>query len=447
MSSLQALRSQTSGSAASCKSLFLAGAAAAALLSATPAFAAADVCKGADINILMETVPDTDALISLKGEFEKAHDAKVNIEAVNYSLMHEKLVPSLTAPTSSYDVLIVDSYWVGEFKTAGWIKDLDDWIARDKVDTAVYFPALMELNGKVQGKTYMLPFWQYAMGVLYRKDIVESPAFQKAYKEKFGHDWKMPTSMGEFAEVVKWANNYEGMHGIAMAAQRSDPVVMEATNYLFAEGGDFYDRTTWKPTMDSPEAVKAVTIYADLLKNAAQPGALGANFDDVANTLKQGKAIFAISYLFLFPTLQDPKDSKVVGKMDFAPVPGKDSFLGAWGWAVPSNAKNPECSWEFLKWVESKDIAYKRALAGGQPTQEWIYQDPAFLKAWPVMTQVGTALAHSKGLPIMSRSTQLVETFAEVMGNVLANGEEPATALSDAQGKFGALVKGDPLLK
>ncbi|CAA0093692.1 putative ABC transporter-binding protein [Starkeya nomas] len=417
------------------------------MLAAGPALAASDVCKGSDINILMETVPDTEALSSLKGEFEKEYGAKVNIEAVNYSLMHEKLVPSLTAPTSSYDVLVVDSYWVGEFKTAGWIRDLDELIARDKIDTGIYFPALMALNGKVQGKTYMLPFWQYAMGILYRKDIVEDPAFQAAYKAEFKRDWRLPTTLEEFSEVVKWAGKYKDMHGIAMAAQRADPVVMEATNYLFAEGGDFYDRTTWKPTMDSPEATKAVTVYADLLKTAAQPGALGANFDDVANTLKQGKAIFAISYLFLFPTMEDPKDSTVVGKMGFAPVPGKDSFLGAWGWAVPTNAKNPDCSWEFLKWVESKDVAYKRALAGGQPTQMWIYEDAEFLKKWPAMSQVGIALEHSKGLPIMSRSTQLVETFAEVMGSVLANGVAPATALEESQDKFGRLVKGDPLLK
>ncbi|QFR34873.1 extracellular solute-binding protein [Ancylobacter sp. TS-1] len=417
------------------------------LAAASPAFAASDVCKGSDINILMETVPDTEALQAIKGDFEKQFGAKVNIEAVNYSLMHEKLVPSLTAPTSSYDVLVVDSYWVGEFKTAGWIRDLDAWIARDKIDTSLYFPALMALNGTVQGKTYMLPFWQYAMGILYRKDIVEDPTFQAAYKEQFKRDWRIPATLEEFAEVVKWSGKQKDMYGIAMAAQRADPVVMEATNYLFAEGGDFYDRKTWKPTMDTPEAAKAVTIYADLINSAAQPGALGANFDDVANTLKQGKAIFAISYLFLFPTLEDPKDSTVVGKMAFAPVPGKDSFLGAWGWAVPTNAKNPDCSWEFLKWVESKDVAYKRALAGGQPTQMWIYEDADFIKKWPAMSQVGNALAHSKGLPIMSRSTQLVETFAEVMGSVLANNVPPATALADSQDKFGRLVKGDPLLK
>lgn len=409
--------------------------------------AASDVCKGQEINILMETVPDTTALQTVTADFEKQYGAKVNIEAVNYSLMHEKLVPSLTASTGTYNVLIVDSYWVGEFKTAGWIMGLDDLIARDKVDTSVYVPSLMELNGRVQGKTYMLPFWHYAMGLLYRKDIVDDPAFQAAYKAKFQRDWRVPQTLEEFDEVAKWAGEYKKMYGMAMAGQRSDPVVMEATNYLFSEGGDFYDRKTWKSTINSPEAAKAVGIYADLMKNAAQPGALGANFDDVANTLKQGKAIFAISYLFLFPTLQDQKDSLVVDKMMFAPMPGKDSFLGAWGWAIPSNAPNKDCSWEFLKWAESKDVAYKRAMAGGQPTQAWIYDDKDFIAKWPMMAEVGTALAHSKGLPVMSRATQLVETFAEVMGAVLADGRKPEEALEESTSKFDRLVKGDPLLR
>jgi len=406
-----------------------------------------DVCKDASINILMETVPDTDALMSVKSEFEEKYKTTVNIEAINYSLMHEKLVPSLTSSSPTYNVLIVDSYWVGEFKTAGWIRDLDDLIARDKVDTSVYAPSLMALNGVVQGKTYMLPFWQYVMGILYRKDITDDPAFQAAYKAQFNRDWQVPKTLEEYAEVVKWAGKYKNMYGVAMSGQRADPVVMESLNYLFAEGGDFYDRSTWKTNINTPAAQKAIAIYADLMNTAAQPGALGANFDDVANMLKQGKSIFAISYLFLFPTLQDPKDSLVVDKMMFAPVPGKDSFLGAWGWAIPSNVANPDCSWAFIKWAESKDIAFKRAMAGGQPTQSWILKDPKFLEAWPMMSQVGEALEHGKGLPIMSRSTQLVEIFAEVMGAVLADNVSPADALAASEDKFQRLTKGDPLLK
>lgn len=424
------------------------GVGAALLMSASGALAdVASICQGKTLNLLLETVPDSTALFEVASEFEALSGARLNMEAVNYSLMHEKLVPSLTASSGSYDVLVVDSYWAGEFVTANWIQPLDERIAADGIDTSVYYPALMEVNGQVKGATYMLPFWHYAMGLLYRKDITDSAEFQTAYKEEFGRDWRLPETLQEFAEVAKWTKQQTGKAGIAMAGQRADPVVMEATNYVFSQGADFYDRETWEPALASPEGVEAISIYADLLTNAAQPGALGANFDDVANALKQDGAVFAISYLFLMPTLQDPRESQVVDKMAFARMPGQDSLLGAWGWAIPTNAANPDCSWEFIKWAESEDVAMKRAMAGGQPTQAWIYEEAAYLERWPAMEAVGDALAHSKGLPVMSRATQLVEVFAEVMGDVLANGTDPATAIANAEDRLARLTRGDPLLK
>ena len=86
-------------------------------------------------------------------------------------------------------------------------------------------------------------------------------------------------------------------------------------------------------------------------------------------------------------------------------------------------------------------------MAGGQPTQGWIYEDLAFIEKWPIMAKVGQALKTAKGLPIMSRSTQLVETYAEVMGAVLVDGKPSAEALAEAAAKFEQLVKGDPLLQ
>ena len=46
---------------------------------------------------------------------------------------------SWSAPTGSYDVIVVDFYWVGEFTKAGWLQPLDERIQQDNLDTSVYF--------------------------------------------------------------------------------------------------------------------------------------------------------------------------------------------------------------------------------------------------------------------------------------------------------------------
>ncbi|HTO83691.1 MAG TPA: extracellular solute-binding protein, partial [Methylomirabilota bacterium] len=156
------------------------------LLTAGFVLAATTGVQAQTVHILMETVPDTKYIQDLLPEFKAATGIDVDIEAISYIDMHSKLVPQLTAPTGSYEAIVVDFYWVAEFTKAGWLMPLDDLIKRDNVDTSVYVPSLMNLVGKVNGTTYMLPFYNYSMGIIYRKDMMNDPKEQAAFKAKYG---------------------------------------------------------------------------------------------------------------------------------------------------------------------------------------------------------------------------------------------------------------------
>jgi ABC-type glycerol-3-phosphate transport system substrate-binding protein len=133
------------------------------LLLGTAVWLLAAPAQAQTINILMESVPDTRFVQEVLPEFEQATGIDVELEVVNYAEMHTKLVPQLVSPTGSYHVIVVDFYWVGEFIKAGWLQPLDERIAADGFDTSVYFDSLMNLVGQVDGVTYMLPFYNYAM--------------------------------------------------------------------------------------------------------------------------------------------------------------------------------------------------------------------------------------------------------------------------------------------
>ncbi len=188
------------------------------------------------LNILMEGVPDTEFVKQLVPEFEAATGNKVNLEVVNYAEMHTKLVPQLVAPKGSYSAIVVDFYWVGEFTKAGWLQPLDERIAADKVDTSVYVPALMDLVGKVDGTTYMLPFYNYAMGLTYRTDLLADAKNQADFKAKYGMDLGVPKTWDEYLKQVEFFTK-DGMHGVVNQGLRPDPIAMEWSNYLFANGG------------------------------------------------------------------------------------------------------------------------------------------------------------------------------------------------------------------
>ena len=138
-------------------------------------FFATSITYAKTIRILMETVPDTRYLQELLPEFEKQTGIKVEIEAIGYSDMHTKLVPQLISSQGSYDLIVVDFYWVGEFTKAKWLMPLDDFVKRDNIDVNRYVPALMNLVGQVDGTIYMLPFYNYSMALVYRKDMINDP--------------------------------------------------------------------------------------------------------------------------------------------------------------------------------------------------------------------------------------------------------------------------------
>ncbi len=219
--------------------------------------------KAETIRILMETVPDTRYIQELLPEFEQQTGIKVEIEAISYIDMHSKLVPQLIAPQGSYDAIVVDFYWVGEFTKAGWLMPLDDLVARDGVDTGAYVPKLMDLVGRVEGTLYMLPFYNYSMAVIYRKDLLENPAEQAAFKEKYGMDLRVPETWDEYWKQVQFftrdsdGDGKRDLFGTVIQGQRGDCISMQWSNYLYSQGGRFHDEN-WNPMLDSEAAIKAM---------------------------------------------------------------------------------------------------------------------------------------------------------------------------------------------
>jgi ABC-type glycerol-3-phosphate transport system substrate-binding protein len=420
------------------------------LLGAALATALSSEAYAETVNILMETVPDTEYIKTLLPEFKEATGIDVNLEVVNYAEMHTKLVPQLVAPKGSYSAIVVDFYWVGEFTKAGWLQPLDDRINADNIDTSVYVPKLMDLVGKVDGVTYMLPFYNYAMGLLYRKDLLEDEKNKADYRAKYGTDLAVPKTWDEYLKQVEFFTR-EGMHGVVNQGLRPDPIAMEWSNYLFANGGEYHDGN-WNPTLDTEAGVKAVEQYATNVNKYGPIGSASFSFDEAFNVMAQGKAYSYITYNFFRAAVDDPSKSAVVGKVEIMPVPGPTpeqggSLNGAWGWAIPKSSPNPDAAWTFLKWVESKDVAKKRALQGGSPTRTDVFDDPEVNGKYPYAAALKQMLLTSHNFPVFTYTPQLVEVLGRELSLAVAGEKLPADALATVDAEMLELAKKDGKIK
>lgn len=405
------------------------------------------LAQGVVLRALMEDVPETRIIEELLPQFERETGIRVEFEKVQYSAMHDKLVAQLLAPQSAYDFLKVDFLWAGEFPAAGWLEPLEPYVKKSGFDLSVYYPSMLDLVGYYRGTLYMIPMYNYAMGLIYRKDLLSRKDLQERHQALLKRPLALPKTLQEYVDLSLFMAKNAGVAGAAMQGQRGDPNFMEFSNYLFAMGGDYVDKN-WRVTLNSPQGEKALALYVRNLREAAQKGALNANLDDTFRVMCQGGAFSMITYWWMLPQLDNPKQCpKVAGKVALSPMPGGAGVNGGWGWAIPKNSANKEAAWRFISWVESQPIVKERALRGHAPTRKDAFQNPEVLRKYPYYEGAKRIIAGAKKVPIFAYTAEMEDVVGREI-SLAASGQKPVKqALQDAAKGLEALLKKAGLMR
>ncbi|WP_219949587.1 ABC transporter substrate-binding protein [Salinibacterium sp. M195] len=329
-----------------------------------------DIPKGTQgtVRILMENVPDTDIVMDLVDDFNAEYpDITVDIESLTFDQMRDKLVSSFQAPDPTYDLIVVDNPWMVDFADAGFLEPLDERIASTTDYNADdFFTPLVDIT-KVDGTTYGVPFYNYALGYLYNSDDLAAASLS------------VPTTLDELVSTSQ-ALTSDDKSGIAMQPQRGYKIFEEWANWLFAAGGSIYDEEG-NPTLDTPEAKAALEAYIDVYSNSAPSNSLSWAFDEAFRSVSSGQSASMISYNWNLPALNDPEGAagSLAGKFKLAPMPGGKQVLGSWSWAIPSNSAASDAAWAFTSWVTSQDVDIDRVISGGAAIRSSTLEDPGVL--------------------------------------------------------------------
>ncbi|RCW87084.1 extracellular solute-binding protein [Paracoccus lutimaris] len=394
------------------------------------------LADGVVLRALMEDVPETRIIETLLPEFEAATGIKVEFEKVGYGDMHDKLVAQLVGGESYYNLLSVDFLWAGEFPAGGWLEDLNPYVAKTGFDMAPMIPSMLDLLGRTDAAMPILPMYNYSMGLIYRKDLLENTDLAAKFEAATGKKLAPPATLDDYVAIAKFMKAEGGVNGAAMQGQRGDPNSMEFSNYLFAAGGDYLgaDRAV---VLNSDAGKHALTLYADMIKNAAQTGALSATLDDTMRLMCAGESFSMVTYWWMLPQLDNAEACpNAAGKLAISVMPGGQGESGGWGWGIPKNIPEDQkdAAWQFISWVQSKDVSVKRALEGHAPVRSDVYADPAVLAKYPFYALAGDIVATGKSFPIFTYSPQ----YEDVLGtqiSLAASGDTSVEAALEAAAK------------
>ncbi|WP_230005527.1 ABC transporter substrate-binding protein, partial [Microbacterium sp. Bi128] len=272
----------------------------------------------------------------------------VNIEAYGNEQLNDNYKVKLNASSSDFDVMAFQVQDVmREFSRNGWLADMTDYVTSDAEWNWEDFQPAARDAVALDGTVYGVPVMTERQIVYYRADLLEAAGLA------------VPKTLADLEKAIATLHNPDGgVYGIAMRGSRV-PLVTQLSSFLYSYGADFQDKDG-NASIDTPEAVKAIEFYGDLLSQYGPPGVTNMGWVEASALFAQGKAAFYIDADSQAYTFLDPANSSVVDTVGFAQFPegpAGSKFYNIVPQTVGINefSKKKDAAWAFIKWVTNQE--------------------------------------------------------------------------------------------
>lgn len=357
--------------------------------------------------------------------FTKANpDVKVNLEFVPYEGLRDKTILAQGASGGTYDVVLFDVIWPAEYAKSKILLDISSRITDDMRQGVL--PGAWS-TVQYDGKYYGMPWILDTKYLFYNKDILQKAGISGPPKT-----WD---ELAEQAKIIKDKGLVQSP--IAWSWAQTEAVICDYTTLVSAYGGSFLDQG--KPVFDRGGALNALNyMVSSYTSGVSNPNSKEFLEEDVRRVFQNGDAAFALNWTYMFNMANDPKDSKVAGKVGVVPAPGVagtseiSAMNGSMGLGVTASSKHPDEAWKFVTYMTSQPIqnAYARL---SLPIWSSSYDDPAVTKGQEEMISAAKlALAAMYPRPAIPEYQQLSIALQQAIQQALLRQETLENALKTA---------------
>jgi sorbitol/mannitol transport system substrate-binding protein len=361
--------------------------------------------EGGAATVTVATVanPQMQDIEKLSTEFKKVKpDINVRFVILPENELRDRVTQDIATQAGQYDVVTIGTYEVPIWAKNGWLTNLNDKANAGNYDVNDLLPPIRDALS-FEGGLYAVPFYGESSFLMYRKDLFQAAGLTMPAKPT----WQQ---VADFA--AKLHDPGKKISGICLRGLPGWGEVLAPLNtVILTFGGRWYDEQ-WNAHLTDPETKQAVQFYVDLVRKNGEPGAPNAGFSECLTAMGQGNAAMWYDATVAAASLEDPKTSKVAGKMGYVPAPvvktENSGWLWAWSLGIPKTSKNVDAAWDFVSWATSKDyhklvgqqLGWARVPPGArQSTYELPeYQQAAKAFAEPTLTSIQGVNVKQPGL-------------------------------------------------
>lgn len=307
--------------------ILLAGLSAVGLLAGSAA-AQDKMFQGVTVNVMTQTGAIQEPLQRRAPDFEALTGAKINVIAVPFSDLYQKVLTDWASGTNSVDAAVFAPQWMVDYIAGNYLEDLTPRVEADKDikqdDVGAFF---RDFSEKYSGKTYMITLDGDFHMMYYRSDVLEAAG------------QKPPTTWDEYLAVAKAVHgkdmNGDGTpdFGSCIAKKRNaqsywfvTDVVGSMTQSKGTSQGAFFNTADMTPLVDNEAFRKAL----DFLKDSTQygpPDELNLDVSDTRPLFSSGRCALNLDWGDVGTISIDKANSKVIDKWGAAVMPGSKEVL------------------------------------------------------------------------------------------------------------------------
>lgn len=292
---------------------------------APPAFPALSFPRfdGITVNIVTFTGPQiAEPLQRHAPDFASLTGAKINVITVPFSDLYQKILTDFSTHTNSYDAIVYDPQWMGDFASANYLADLTSTSQSDQNlqwnDIQPYF---RDFSATFKGKVYDIPFDGDLQMVYYRTDLLQQAGLQPP------KTWDDYITIAKKFQGATFPDGKPG-YGSCIAMKRGAQSYWMFLSILApfeqtqgTKSGAFFDPSNMNPLINNAGGIQALNIYQQLSK-LGPPDQLNEDVGDSRGLFTSGRCALSLDWGDIGVLATDPSTSKVQHLVGSVMTPG-----------------------------------------------------------------------------------------------------------------------------
>jgi multiple sugar transport system substrate-binding protein len=321
--------------------------------------------------------------------FQAETGIKVEFVEDDYSSTFEKQFQDGISKAGQFDIYVMDDPWVPQFAAAPVLQNLTKLGFRTDSD---YMQPFLETGFWPPRKGPRLPDFKHDAPALFALPFVGDMQSLTYRKDVLG---SAPKTWTQLVSEAKAKAHAPKTYGYVFRGVTGNPIVTSWFPVFYSQGGKLFDNN-WKVLFNNAAGKRASEFFVHTLKGLAPPGVVEYDSTQEGAAILGGKALSIIQYTGNALLSDDPKSTKLVGKLAFGTVPrgpgGSIAQIGIFISGISVSAPNLKNAIAFQKWFVTRKAQIALARAGSMPIRRSAFKDPTANKKNPLMRTILTQL-------------------------------------------------------